>query len=381
MGLFTLFVFLTAFLDEKAVGFVVPSAVPTTTIIERTSKARATSSYLQAAGGNDNLSELPNGISPFEKSLAKSIDIQAAFRKLSSKAIESAISDGKKKIELEFPPLLGGDQSMTQFDDFDNVQELNKNADFCVQLLPELTFLEPTQSTYLIFPDLKECEMAKGEWTGQRYRKSVKFTCLEEVASFYTKGETFSRPWGTTFANGFNKLLGGVQGDDDNDAGLLGDRSSLDSLDDDSTRPQLHLIVQPGNGGPVEDWNNAETIHNNAAEGDEDKIPTIIVNGALDKVRDGYYAAFIFPNLAKTFPFYKSFESVFYLKPVSDKGVYGWLFRVYPEPWQVVLQIPIREEDGRTIKSVEATVALVSDSRPTYNEAVQALLSKAQSLS
>ena len=58
----------------------------------------------------------------------------------------------------------------------------------------------------------------------------------------------------------------------------------------------------------------------------------VIVNGALDKVRDGYYPGIFFPKLAATVDrFYKKFESVFYLKPISDKGVYGWLYRVYPE--------------------------------------------------
>ena len=46
----------------------------------------------------------------------------------------------------------------------------------------------------------------------------------------------------------------------------------------------------------------------------------VIVNGALDKVRDGYYPAFAFPQLAKCAKrFYKDFDAVFYLRPVSDK--------------------------------------------------------------
>ena len=65
----------------------------------------------------------------------------------------------------------------------------------------------------------------------------------------------------------------------------------------------------------------------------------VIVNGALDKVRDGYYPAVFFPKLAATVDrFYKRFDSAFYLKPITDKGIYGWLFRVYGEPWQIYLQ-------------------------------------------
>jgi hypothetical protein len=125
----------------------------------------------------------------------------------------------------------------------------------------------------------------------------------------------------------------------------------------------------------VEDWINVEAIHKTAGG----STPTCIVNGALDKVRDGYYAPFIFPKLAKTFDFYRAFDAVFFLKPISDKGVYGWVYRVYPEPWQVVLQIPGQDKKGDMI--VTDTVALVSDTRPAYAECVSALLAKAAELS
>jgi hypothetical protein len=51
-------------------------------------------------------------------------------------------------------------------------------------------------------------------------------------------------------------ILGGSNGD----AGLLGYQSTLDPLDEvDAT---LHLVCQPRNGGPVEDWINVtNAIH------------------------------------------------------------------------------------------------------------------------
>ena len=55
-------------------------------------------------------SPLPEGISPFEKSISKSIDVQANFRKQAKPAVDAAISDGIKLMEIEFPPLIGGDQ-------------------------------------------------------------------------------------------------------------------------------------------------------------------------------------------------------------------------------------------------------------------------------
>jgi hypothetical protein len=277
------------------------------------------------------------------------------------------LKDGVTQLELDFPPLLGGDQSKTQFDDFDNVQELNKNRDWCIELLPNLA--QSITPIWFILPDLKEVELAKEDWMGQRFRQAGVFTCIEAVADHYSSmaGESsYAKPWGSTFASGMSSLLGGSSGD----AGLLGNQESLDELET-STVASFHLVCQPGNGGPVEDWINVKAIHESAGGA----IPTCIVNGALDKVRDGYYAPFIFPKLAKTFSFYRGFEAVFFLKPISDKGVYGWIYRVYPEPWQVVLQTPLKNENGQV--SVQDRVALVSETRPCYQECVQALLATA----
>lgn len=351
------------------------------------SRQTSKSSPLLATFGQQQqkLSSLPRDISPFEKSAAKGRDLQGDFRKIAEVAINAALRDGKTRLEIEFPPLLGGDKSKSQFDDFDNVQELNMNRDWCVQLLPSLATSGAEAGTtgkaggriWFILPDLKEVELCKDEWKGQRYQQAASYTSIEAVAAHYSTGgaknnaeEGYSKPWGATFAGAVNQLLGGESGD----SGLLGNKGALDDLD--AASAWLHLVCQPGNGGPVEDWINVKALHENAADITGSVVPTCVVNGALDKVRDGYYAPFIFPKLAKTFDFYRSFESAFFLKPVSDKGVYGWLFRVYPEPWQVVLQRPVRNPKN-DILVVEDTVALVSDARPSYSECVQALVTTA----
>lgn len=336
------------------------------------------------------LTKLPSDISPFEKSNSKRRDVQADFRQLALKALSQAWKDrsspnGSVLWELEFPPLLGGDQSKSQFDDFDNVQELNKNRDWCIEWLPSLESATSTKSPiWFILPDLKEVELAKDEWAGQRYRQAAKWTSIEAVSNHYSNSgdsssaASYNKPWGATFASGMSALLGGKEGD----SGLLGDQAALDGLgtDDDETSPgakclpRMHLVCQPGNGGPVEDWVNVKALHE-AAGGD---IPTCIVNGALDKVRDGYYPGLIFPKLATTFDYYREFEALLFLKPISDKGVYGWLFRVYPEPWQVVLQTPVASSKQENLFVVEDTVVLVSDTRPTYPQCVEALLEGAR---
>ena len=141
--------------------------------ISRTAYTRTTSLHVfggpKTSSSQSSLSPIPKGISPFEKSMSKSIDIQAEFRKTAKRAIDAALSDDLKKIEIEFPPLLGGSQSKSQFDDFDNIQELDKNKDWTMNLAPMFLGENDYQKgkTWLIFPDLKECEIAKKEWAGQ----------------------------------------------------------------------------------------------------------------------------------------------------------------------------------------------------------------------
>jgi hypothetical protein len=68
------------------------------------------------------LTPLPKDISPFDKSASKGRDVQGDLRKLATVALGKALSEPEppKLLELEFPPLIGGEQSKTQFDDFDS---------------------------------------------------------------------------------------------------------------------------------------------------------------------------------------------------------------------------------------------------------------------
>jgi len=321
---------------------------------------------------NAQLSPLPKGISPFEVSLSKSLDVQAEFRSIAKKAVDAAMSSSVNLIELEFPPLIGGSQSKSQFDDFDNIQELDSNKDWTIQFAPLFVINQEFSNgkLWLIFPDLKECELARKEWQGSRYQAAT-FTTIESATNFLSEG-SYDKPWGASFASGMNQLLGGAKSssDDSSGAGLLGDERALDQLVQGENAPStMNLIIQPGNGGPVEDWINVEKIYDQSP----DSTTHIIVNGALDKVRDGYYPGVFFPKLKKTSDrFYTKFESVFYLKPISDKGVYGWLYRCYPEQWQVVLQTVKTANNGGNY--IEDKVVYASDKRPSYTEAVMKLL-------
>ena len=64
--------------------------------------------------------------------------------------------------------------------------------------------------TWLIFPDLKECELARKEWAGKRYQEAT-FTTIEAVTNFLGKsdgsrgndsragneGVSYDAPWGS----------------------------------------------------------------------------------------------------------------------------------------------------------------------------------------
>jgi Domain of unknown function (DUF1995) len=342
---------------------------------------------LQALAASTTL--FPTGLSLFEKSAS----MPGTFRKLAATAIDKAVRNGERLLEVDIPPFVG---EKSQFDDYDNVSELDTNRDFCAQLLPLLNNRAANQCTWLVLPDDKECELAAINWTGQLYRSEKKrFTSIRAAYAAVSANSasnkpssdstfTFKKAWGSTMAEMVNKLQGGN--------GVLADSTKLDSLTP-VVDGRFQLICQPGNGGPVEDWINVEQLAKNNQGNDIDDdtdttTVTCVVNGALDKVRDGYYPALFFPALAKTIPFYKQFTPVLIAKPINDKGFAGWLFRVYPEPWQVILQTKARRPSSDDQKNkngaggqqllwqVENTVVLQSDERPSYAQVYNALVTE-----
>jgi hypothetical protein len=135
------------------------------------SRVFTSSTLLQA-----NLSPLPLNISPFEKSLAKSRDITGDFRKIAQTSLQQAMKDGFTELEIEFPPLL---ESKSQFDDFDNIQELNKNRDWCIEWLPTPSTAISKNPIWFVLPDTKEVELAKEEWKGQPTNRRLRLRAFK----------------------------------------------------------------------------------------------------------------------------------------------------------------------------------------------------------
>ncbi|GMI11940.1 hypothetical protein TrLO_g5747 [Triparma laevis f. longispina] len=258
-----------------------------------------------------------------------------------------------RKIEIEFPPLLLNSKST--FDDYDNIQELDANKDFTVKLASYNEDLKRLgKSCWLLYPDLKELETTSLEFPGKTY-KICTATTLESSTQHFSPN--YLNPWGVTAS----KFVSGLIYDKSKTTKTsLGDTSYLPDLNS-TPEPEYIIAIQPGNGGPVEDWINLSTLTSSCDSA------ICIINGALDKVKSSYYPDVFFPKLAKVKGGYEEFESGFYLKAVSDKGVFGWLFRVWPEEWQVVKQTKVGEE-------VIDEIVWSGDARPNYQETVDYLL-------
>jgi hypothetical protein len=56
--------------------------------------------------------------------------------------------------------------------------------------------------------------------------------------------------------------------------------------------------------------------------------------------------------------------------------VYGWLYRVYPEPWQVHLEVVKPGQDGNA--EVEYVLVDSLDEKPSYDKVVSLLLKASQ---
>lgn len=56
--------------------------------------------------------------------------------------------------------------------------------------------------------------------------------------------------------------------------------------------------------------------------------------------------------------------------------VYGWLYRVYPEPWQVHLEVVKPGKDGNA--EVEYVLVDSMDEKPSYDTVVSMLLKASQ---
>ena len=283
------------------------------------------------------LTPLPPGINAYEVAAGTRNRPAEALAPVALRAIAAAREANVKLGEIEFPALLG---EKTAFDDVDNVQILNWNRDWCMASMQPLAG-ELDGELWLAFPDRKELELAREEWPGAAYAKAT-LTTLEDAAEVLSGSS--DQAWGAAFARAAEGLLG---------TSNLGAKPETTS----APAPRVVVAVQPGDGGPLEDWLNLERCQ------PSDGL-LVSVNGAFDKLRGGFYPRPLFPKLAECVDrFVVDAEALVVLKNVADKGRAGWLFRVYPEPWQLFAQ-------GKEASLLLETYA----GRPSYRDCVATLL-------
>jgi Domain of unknown function (DUF1995) len=117
--------------------------------------------------------------------------------------------------------------------------------------------------------------------------------------------------------------------------------------------PQLMVIINPGFS--VDEWINIPKLDRG--------VPMIIINGNLDRLRNGYYPWFIYPALTKvTKEFYSKAVQAVFLSPIAVGGsrLGAWLTRIYPGQWEVLVK-----------GSTEYDVVSVSDKEPEAKVAWQ----------
>jgi hypothetical protein len=248
------------------------------------------------------LTALPPGLDDYTRASARGGAL-SAIRRSASAAIGRALAAGVEHLEVEFPPLI---ETKGQFDDFSNVEVLDANRDFAMQLAleSEIVANAAADKLWLVFADDGEVELAEEAWPGQLYAAA---TITSIAAAVSGVGETPLKPFGAWAVR--SKA----------EAAAVKAKSA--------PAASLHLCVQPGDGGPMEDWLNLELLK-------RDETPLICLNGALDKVTSGYYSNFLNPKLGECAGrFYSKFEQVYYCKPIGSGR--GWLFRSFPEEWQL----------------------------------------------
>ena len=96
-------------------------------------------------------------------------------------------------------------------------------------------------------------------------------------------------------------------------------------------RPSLIIAVNPGFNIP--EWIDLPKLKNG--------VPMIVVNGNIDRLRNGYYPSFFYPGLAKvTKEFYSNFTPALFLSPVAVGGdrFGAWLAKKYDSDWELLVK-------------------------------------------
>lgn len=201
-----------------------------------------------------------------------------------SDATKQSLKAGCKSIEIAFPENRKSDISVSE--------SLDTNRAFAKEFAKSLASYG--KSLWILFPDNKELKLAADKWGN---------------------GNSFT----LTSLDGAARVLNAADSDSSGDGG---DRGA----------PEVVMALNPGFN--VEEWIKlAELNVGNAA--------VIVINGNLDRLRNGYYPRIFYPKLGRvTDSYYRRFEQSFCISPVAVGGDRqgAWLCKQTSSPWQLLVK-------------------------------------------
>mmetsp|Transcript_3177 Transcript_3177/g.5445 ORF Transcript_3177/g.5445 Transcript_3177/m.5445 type:complete len:319 (-) Transcript_3177:275-1231(-) len=237
-------------------------------------------------------------------------------------AVQAALADGHKLIEVEFPPT----SLQSVQGDGEGVNEMNASMGFLRQWLG--AFREQAGQLRIFWPDDKELAVAL---SGQTMDSSSGRPPLTPVFE------------GTPFKMGFltkQNFIWALIG--------LNLGQTFSPVQQVEETDRLFVVAYPS-FNPREEMGAVHTLYTDVAT--KQDVPIIIWNGELDRLRGGYYPAFAFRELAKlTKEFIPKFTQGYYIHNFKGRTP-GVLFRSYPGPWCVYRRNPLDDKDLRLIWS------------------------------
>ena len=215
------------------------------------------------------------------------------------KSIDSTklcINNNATKIEISFPEIIKNDISV--------IESLNLNRAFVLEYIK--SFSSYGKKLWVLFPDNKELKLALDKWNNNNngdtnIKDTFTITSLTEASKILNT----------------NNNDNGNYGNDNNELSVL--------------QPEVLVVVNPGFN--VNEWIDLANLNTNAI--------VIVINGNLDRLRNGYYPSIFYPTLTKvTNTYYRSFIQAFFIQNIAVNGdrYGGWLLKNYPNNWIVVIK-------------------------------------------
>ena len=226
-------------------------------------------------------------------------DTNVYINNLLRKSIDSTklcINNNVTKIDISFPEIIKNDISV--------IESLNLNRAFVLEYIK--SFSSYGKKLWVLFPDNKELKLALDKWNNNNngdtnIKDTFTITSLTEASKILNT----------------NNNDNGNYGNDNNELSVL--------------QPEVLVVVNPGFN--VNEWIDLANLNTNAI--------VIVINGNLDRLRNGYYPSIFYPTLTKvTNTYYRSFIQAFFIQNIAVNGdrYGGWLLKNYPNNWIVVIK-------------------------------------------